>query len=422
MTAARSNEPAPQPHVGLASEGDSGRSDPDWEELYQRACAVLAQKPAPSHQGGRAALALLTMLLFAGVALWQIGFNPLALTGWLLPLIGVLLLHEAGHYAGMRLFRYHDLRMFFIPFFGAAVSGQKHAAPAWQQATVLLLGPLPGIVLGVLLTVFHPTWLTIPVAFLLLVINGFNLLPLFPLDGGKLLHVLLFSRQPLWETVLLAVSGVGLGVLGWLEGWWVLGVLAVALLVGVPVRYRERQQRVTVRRELPELPAELSALSELERRALFSGARFLKPDTRDPGEYASEMKTLHEEAVTKPTALIATLALLALYAGGTVVVLWSLSCFFFWGEGPHPGEWSPRRIEALVNGELKLDEITLTEVAPGRYTGTGQSLEGTKWTLKVEQDRENKRLTWSATSDDGKRRVGRLTMSKRGVLVDETPR
>ena len=39
MTAARSNEPAPQPHSGLASEGDSGRSDPDWEELYQRDCA-----------------------------------------------------------------------------------------------------------------------------------------------------------------------------------------------------------------------------------------------------------------------------------------------------------------------------------------------------------------------------------------------
>jgi hypothetical protein len=40
-------------------------------------------------------------------------------------LVGVLLFHELGHYAGMRLFGYRDVRMFFIPFFGAAVSGKR---------------------------------------------------------------------------------------------------------------------------------------------------------------------------------------------------------------------------------------------------------------------------------------------------------
>ncbi len=50
MTAARSNEPAPQPHVGLASEGDSGRSDPDWEDLYQRDCAGKGDGEEPVAQ------------------------------------------------------------------------------------------------------------------------------------------------------------------------------------------------------------------------------------------------------------------------------------------------------------------------------------------------------------------------------------
>ena len=50
ITAARSNEPAPQPHVGLASEGDSGRSDPDWEDLYQRDCAGKGDGEEPVAQ------------------------------------------------------------------------------------------------------------------------------------------------------------------------------------------------------------------------------------------------------------------------------------------------------------------------------------------------------------------------------------
>src|SRR5262249_26862794 len=63
-------------------------------------------------------------------------------------LIGVLLFHEAGHFLGMRTFGYRDVRMFFIPGFGAAVAGKKEGVPAWQEAIVLLLGPLPGLVLG----------------------------------------------------------------------------------------------------------------------------------------------------------------------------------------------------------------------------------------------------------------------------------
>src|SRR5262245_3615048 len=40
-------------------------------------------------------------------------------------LVGVLLLHESGHYLGMRMFNYQDVRMFFIPLFGAAVAGKR---------------------------------------------------------------------------------------------------------------------------------------------------------------------------------------------------------------------------------------------------------------------------------------------------------
>ena len=71
-------------------------------------------------------------------------FTPIDLM-WLLAVIGF---HEAGHYVGMVLFGYHDLKMFFIPGLGGAVQGEKKGVPAWQEAIMLLLGPVPGLVLG----------------------------------------------------------------------------------------------------------------------------------------------------------------------------------------------------------------------------------------------------------------------------------
>ena len=73
----------------------------------------------------------------------------------LVVLLGVLLLHESGHYLGMRLFGYRDVRMFFIPFFGAAVSGKRGAVAPWKEGVVLLLGPLPGIAVAFALVSSH---------------------------------------------------------------------------------------------------------------------------------------------------------------------------------------------------------------------------------------------------------------------------
>ena len=139
-------------------------------------------------------------------------------------LVGVLLFHEMGHYVGMRIFGYRNVRMFFIPFFGAAVSGQKTDVKSYQEAIVTLLGPLPGLCLAVVLfgvVAFVPgigdevrrnlLWASI----LLGLINGFNLLPVFPLDGGRLLNQILFSRNRYLEGVfqfLAALAFIAYGV------------------------------------------------------------------------------------------------------------------------------------------------------------------------------------------------------------------
>jgi Zn-dependent protease len=85
-------------------------------------------------------LGSMVAFMVLGAANWSWKF-----TLWLVP---VLFLHEAGHWVAMRLFKYRNLRMFFIPMFGAAVMGRHWNVPGWKKALVSLAGPLSGIILG----------------------------------------------------------------------------------------------------------------------------------------------------------------------------------------------------------------------------------------------------------------------------------
>src|SRR6516165_9108489 len=148
-------------------------------------------------------------------------------------LVLVLLIHEAGHFAGMKLFGYRDVRMFFLPFFGAAVSGRSVNVAGWQAAIVILLGPLPGIAIGAVLGVLAFLWQKESLqsmALLFVAINGFNLLPFMPLDGGRLLQLVLFGRQRHLQALFQGITGILLALVGFTTGGWVLGGVGVLML------------------------------------------------------------------------------------------------------------------------------------------------------------------------------------------------
>ncbi len=127
-------------------------------------------------------------------------------------------LHEFGHWLPMRLFGYRGTARFFVPFSGAAEGGRKLQAPAWQQLVVLFGGPLPGLVAGLaVLAKAHftpemPGWL-VDAAGLSVVLNGFHLIPMLPLDGGKIVDVLLFRDLPYFRP-LFTFCSAGLALVG----------------------------------------------------------------------------------------------------------------------------------------------------------------------------------------------------------------
>jgi stage IV sporulation protein FB len=110
----------------------------------------------------------------------------------------VLLIHELGHFAFMRLFHYSNVRIFIIPLMGAFTSGKKQKASQRQLTIIILGGPVPGILIGCLLLYLnrdlqHETLRMLANAFL--VINLLNCLPFYPLDGGRLLETLFFREN-----------------------------------------------------------------------------------------------------------------------------------------------------------------------------------------------------------------------------------
>ena len=156
-------------------------------------------------QAGRASgesgfiLLLVSLALFVVASMTGAGGLPFDMIAIL---VGVLFVHELGHWLAMRAFGYRNLKMFFIPFFGAAVSGRHYNVPGWKKAVVSLMGPLPGIVLGSALgftgVALHQP-LLIKIGVTAVVLNGFNLLPVLPLDGGWILQAILLCRHHLIE-------------------------------------------------------------------------------------------------------------------------------------------------------------------------------------------------------------------------------
>ncbi|HEV3300564.1 MAG TPA: site-2 protease family protein [Planctomycetaceae bacterium] len=181
--------------------------------------------------------------LLLGISL--VAFAALGTFAWsantVLMLIPVLLFHEAGHYVAMKLSGYRNLKMFFIPLMGAAVSGQSLNVPSWKKVLVSLAGPVPGIVLGIALgivgLVHHLDWLK-ELSMMFLVLNGINLIPILPFDGGWVVHALLFSRHYSLDVTFRAMAGLALLFISALSREGFLAALGVFMLISARTTYK----------------------------------------------------------------------------------------------------------------------------------------------------------------------------------------
>ena len=129
----------------------------------------------------------------------------------------ILFIHEMGHFIAMKVFGYNGVNMFFIPLIGAMVTGEKDRISQSQRAIIVLAGPVPGVLIGCGIIAYAQTIGHTGAAvagFMFLFINVLNLLPLDPLDGGKLIETLFFSSNEKIKQVFLIASVVFMVVAG----------------------------------------------------------------------------------------------------------------------------------------------------------------------------------------------------------------
>jgi len=216
---------------------DNGQEHPQPQENAYQEVLDEIEKQKSKRKGWLTNLIILAVTL---LVFYQLGFFEFGPSGVIMIII-VLLVHETGHLLAMRLFGYRNVQMFFIPFFGAAVSGESRNAPAYKEAIVSLLGPVPGVVIGcVLLFFFAATGreLYFNLATMFLFINIFNLLPFFPLDGGRFLHTVLFSRNRHLELCFRIFAALALIIVGIALSAWLLAILGLVNLVTARIPFR----------------------------------------------------------------------------------------------------------------------------------------------------------------------------------------
>ncbi len=107
--------------------------------------------------------------------------------------LGLLFIHEMGHYAAARRRGLRVSAPTFIPFIGAYVTLKDQPHDVQTEAYVAYAGPLAGTLASLVVYVYarqmnSELWLAVSYSGFFL--NFFNLLPVSPLDGGRITAIL----------------------------------------------------------------------------------------------------------------------------------------------------------------------------------------------------------------------------------------
>jgi Zn-dependent protease len=134
------------------------------------------------------------LLKSAGFMLLSVGAYAL-LFGWryAVGFVLLLLVHEMGHYVAARRLGMNVGLPTFIPFVGAWIELKDQPLTVAQEAQIAFAGPFAGtvaatIVLAVALR--QQSMLLLALAYAGFFLNLFNLMPITPFDGGRIVAIL----------------------------------------------------------------------------------------------------------------------------------------------------------------------------------------------------------------------------------------
>ncbi len=227
---------------------------PLHRQVAMMAAAEATDATPPPRQWGRFVLSGMAFAWLGGL-FW--GWESAA------ALLAVVAFHELGHFLAMRRFGYRHVRMLLIPLLGGVATGVESDPSGTRRAVVSLAGPLPGIVLGWILLVVYVKQLfdgsassagraLSTAAFALLGLNYLNLLPIPPLDGGRVLEAMIPRNWVAVERVVMVLAAAAGLLLAWALSFPLLALLVFWQLIGQRRRWADRRLADRLAAELGE--------------------------------------------------------------------------------------------------------------------------------------------------------------------------
>jgi Zn-dependent protease len=198
-------------------------------------CEALAGSKG-KREGSKVGAAIVTGVLTYASFMYLFDWHFAAL------LLVLLVIHEAGHAVAMRAVDLPVQGIYFIPFFGGvAVAAAPHRSEA-ERGFVALMGPgfsllTTGAFVGAAYLTNEPLFEHL--AFLSAILNGLNLAPVLPLDGGHVVDSALSNSDPEFAAIINILSlFVGVGVSVYFE-WYMLTAL---LLITAPWLFKSAKR------------------------------------------------------------------------------------------------------------------------------------------------------------------------------------
>jgi Zn-dependent protease len=224
-------------------------------------------------------IAIAVALLTGGLSIILFGFW----LGWISAalLVVVLGVHEFGHLIAFRMIGQPWGRVLFIPFLGALAVPRLPFRGEREHVFAALMGPGFSVLLLIAAIVF--TIAGVPYAghlvFVTALINGLNLLPVLPLDGGHAARAILQSVAPRHIRVGMTICAIAIAAAGFITRQPIL--LAVALIAAFGAGSGDR------RSGMPRSPMSLGAsvvavISLLLLGALYAAVLFWGVQIRPP--------------------------------------------------------------------------------------------------------------------------------------------
>lgn len=149
----------------------------------------------------------------------------------------IVLIHEMGHVAMARELGWTVTEVQLLPFGGVATMEDSYATDPLDEIVVALAGPFLNVVMMAISYLFWygNVWSEEWARFFLVsnaTIALFNLLPIWPLDGGRILQAMLCWVLPYRSAAILSMTGSTL-LAGILVGFSCLDVKVNVLVIGI---------------------------------------------------------------------------------------------------------------------------------------------------------------------------------------------